>query len=107
MAFGTLLGAGGMFFYQRKIDRKKTKESEGEKMSKYYVKMIYPNGNEVMEDDTFDSYEAAEEHAAYCRSCYNEGAETLYMSNPGDYPYDEEEEPDYEILTEDEIEEWD
>lgn len=37
------------------------------------------------EDEVFDTEEAAEEHALYLSSCASEGAETLQLSNPGDY----------------------
>lgn len=48
----------------------------------------------------FDTYEEAEEHALYLCSCSRDGAETLHMSNPGDYDYDEDdyEDPGYEII---------
>lgn len=47
----------------------------------------------------FDSYEEAEEWALYLVSCARTGAETLHMSNPGDYEYDEDiyEDPEFEI----------
>ena len=56
-----------------------------------------------MEDEEFDSYEAAEEYAHYLAGCSAVGAETLHLSNPGDYDYDEDtfEYPDYEIIEED------
>ncbi|SES91054.1 hypothetical protein SAMN02910413_1215 [Pseudobutyrivibrio sp. C4] len=52
------------------------------------------------QDEVFDTYEAAEEYALYLKGCAREGAEILSMSNPGDYPYDEDsfEEPDYSII---------
>lgn len=52
------------------------------------------------EDEIFNTAEAAEEYALYLCSCTCEGAETLHMSNPGDYDYDEDnfETPDYEIV---------
>lgn len=57
-----------------------------------------------MEDDIFESEEDAEEYALYLCSCSELGAETLHMSNPGDYDYDEDswEDPDYEIIEIDE-----
>jgi len=57
-----------------------------------------------LQDEVFDSYEAAEEYALYLVSCTRTGAEILNMSNPGDYPYDEDsfEDPEYEIIEEDE-----
>lgn len=57
-----------------------------------------------LQDEKFDSYEAAEEYALYLVGCSRTGAEILNMSNPGDYPYDEDslEDPEYEIIEEDE-----
>lgn len=54
---------------------------------------------EEPEDELFDSYEEAEEHAIYLQSCQRQGAEILHWSNPGDNPYDEEtfEAQDYTI----------
>lgn len=39
----------------------------------------------------------ADDAALYLCSCSREGAETLHMSNPGDYDYDEDEECEYVI----------
>lgn len=60
--------------------------------------------NGELEDDVFDTEEEAEEYALYLCSCTREGAESLHMSNPGDYDYDEDtfEDPDYEIIEIDE-----
>ena len=57
-----------------------------------------------MQDEVFDSYEAAKEYALYLCSCSRTGAEILNLSNPGDYPYDEDsfEDPEYEIIEADE-----
>lgn len=62
-------------------------------MAKY--KVIF-NGDE--EDEEFESYEAAEEYAQYLCSCSHEGAETLHMSNPGDYDDDDYGDENYEIV---------
>ena len=64
-------------------------------MAKY--KVIF-DGEE--EDGIFDSEEAAEEYALYLCSCCEVGAETLHLSNPGDYDYNENsfEYPEYEII---------
>ncbi len=50
------------------------------------------------QDEVFDTYEDADEYALYLCSCYHTGGEILEMSNPGDYPYDPDDEPDYEIV---------
>ena len=67
-------------------------------MSKY--KVLFDG---ELEDEVFDTEEEAEEYALYLSSCSREGAETLHMSNPGDYDYDEDsyESPEYEIIEED------
>ena len=62
-------------------------------MTKY--KIIF-EGEE--QDEVFDTYEEAQDHALYLASCYHRGGEILELSNPGDYPYDPEDEPDYEII---------
>ena len=62
-------------------------------MPKYKIVMKYSDGTSEEEDDIFSSEEAAEEYG-----CCNDGAETLNLSNPGDYPIDEYESPDYEII---------
>lgn len=43
-----------------------------------------------------------EDCALYLCSCARDGAETLRLSNPGDYDYDEDdyEAPEYEIIEE-------
>ena len=64
-------------------------------MSKF--KIIYEG---EPEDEIFDTEEDAIDHALYLCSCSRLGAEILNLSNPGDYPYDEDsfEEPEYEII---------
>lgn len=64
-------------------------------MSKY--KIIFED-EEL--DEAFDTYEEADDYALYMVSCYHEGGEILELSNPGDYPYDPDDEPDYEITEE-------
>jgi hypothetical protein len=65
-------------------------------MPKYRI--IFNNDEQ---DETFESYEAAEEYAQYLVSCHHEGGEILELSNPGDYPYDPDDEPDYSIVESD------
>ena len=66
-------------------------------MSKFRILMFGE-----LEDEVFDTEEEAEEYAGYLVGCSRLGAETLNMSNPGDYPLDDYEDPDYEIIEEDE-----
>ena len=68
----------------------------------YIIKMLYNDGSEeLIEDEEYKTREAAEEMADYYCGCYREGGETLNMSNPGDYPLDEDDDCDYEIIEKD------
>lgn len=62
-------------------------------MAKYKV---FFDGEE--DDEIFDTYEDAEEYALQWLSDWNTGGEVFGMSNPGDYPYDPDDEPEYEII---------
>ncbi len=66
---------------------------------KFKIKMVYSDYSEV-QDEVFDTEEAAEDYAQYLVSCSRTGAEVLSLSNPGDDPYDPDtfDEPDYEIF---------
>ena len=66
--------------------------------TKYKIIMVYSDGTEEEEDDLFDDQASAEEYAQYLCSCYHQGGEILNMSNPGDYPLDEDDDVDYEIV---------
>lgn len=65
------------------------------KVAKYKVLI---DGEE--QDEVFETEAEAEEYALYLLSCSRLGAETLHLSNLGDYDYDESlyESPDYEIV---------
>ena len=65
---------------------------------KYKVVMRYPDGVEEEEDELYDSEEQAEEAGLYSCSCYREGGEVLSLSNPGDYPLDEDSDCDFEVI---------
>ena len=66
-------------------------------MAKYRILM-----EGELQDEVFDTWEEADDYALYLVSCARTGAETLHMSNPGDYDYDEDnyEDPEYEIIEE-------
>ena len=61
-------------------------ENVGKNKTRYAVEMIYPDGVTDIEDDLYDSYEEAVDAALYSCSCYSQGCEDLFLSNPGDYP---------------------
>jgi hypothetical protein len=50
------------------------------------------------DDPVFDTEEEAEEHASVVISNYHTGGEVLHLSNPGDYPEPDGEDPEYEIV---------
>ena len=62
-----------------------------------YKIIMYFDGEGDEQDEVFNTEEEAEEYAVYLVGCSRTGAEILNMSNPGDYPYDEDtfEEPEY------------
>lgn len=47
---------------------------------------------------------AKEAYGIYLVGCSEQGAEDLNLSNPGDYPLEEFEEPEFEIVEEDDDE---
>lgn len=62
-------------------------------MAKYGVEI-----DGELQDEVFDTEEEAEDYALYLSGCSQVGAETLNLSNPGDYPYDEDMEFDYDVV---------
>ncbi|MCM1091233.1 MAG: hypothetical protein NC092_10160 [Butyrivibrio sp.] len=71
----------------------------------YKVVMTFPDGEvidsykEDGDDGIFDTEQEAEDYYTEWISNYSTGGEVLHLSNPGDYPIDEnEEDPDYEIV---------
>ena len=67
-------------------------------MAKYQVLMQYSDGTEELDDEIFDTEEDAEEYGCYLVGCSRTGAETLNLSNPGDYPLDDYEDPEFEVV---------
>ena len=59
-------------------------------MSKKYGWVIHYDDGDMDYDDNneepYDTYEEAEEAALYADSCRRSGADTMNLSNPGDYP---------------------
>ena len=67
-------------------------------MPRYKIIMQYPDGVNEEQDEVFETEESAVEYANYLVSCSQVGAEILNLSNPGDYPLDDYEDPDFEII---------
>ena len=54
---------------------------------KYYYQIEFPDETiDSRDDEYFDSEEEAQETAEYALGCCSIGADTLHLSNPGDYP---------------------
>lgn len=69
---------------------------------KYKVVMYSSDGTSEEQDEIFDSREDAEEHGCYLSGCSSSGNEILNLSNPGDYPMDEFETVDFDVIEIDE-----
>ena len=67
-------------------------------MARYRVEMQFSDGTTELDDEIFDSEQEAHEHGLYLCSCYQTGKEVLNLSNPGDYPLDEDDEMDFEVV---------
>lgn len=67
-------------------------------MSKYKVEINYSDGTNDLLDEVFDSEEEAREYGYTEIEAYDQGGEILELSNPGDYPYDEEDEIDISVI---------
>lgn len=67
-------------------------------MARYQVEMQFSDGTTELDDEIFDSEQEAYEHGLYLCSCYSLGGEILNMSNPGDYPLDEGDDVDFEVI---------
>lgn len=63
----------------------------------FKTRLIFSDGDTLELEGTFDTEEEAEEYALEAISEYNLGGDILNMSNPGDYPDDEEVDVDFEI----------
>ena len=65
----------------------------------FKVTMLYPDGTTEEDDEVFETEEAAREHGLEQCSNYKAGGEVLHMSNPGDYPLNEDDdEVDFEVV---------
>ena len=66
-------------------------------MAEYQVIIHWGDGEDYIEEETYDSEQEAEERAWYLLSCAKTGNEILHMSNPGDNPLGDDE-ASYEIV---------
>ena len=64
----------------------------------FKVIMKYSDGSTEEEDEVFDTEEEANEFGLVQVSNYQTGGEVLHLSNPGDYPLDEDDEADFEVI---------
>lgn len=59
--------------------------------------MRYPDGSSEEQEEIFETEQEAENYGLEQCSNYSLGGEVLHMSNPGDYPL-EDEDADFEIV---------
>ena len=65
----------------------------------FKVVLKFSDGDEVEDDERFETEEDAEEYGLVMLSNYNTGAEVLHMSNPGDYPLrGDDADPEVEVV---------
>ncbi|MCI9129429.1 MAG: hypothetical protein HFJ65_03795 [Eggerthellaceae bacterium] len=64
----------------------------------FRVNLHFNDGSIVEDDELFDNKEAAFEYGEYLAGCSSLGNEILNMSNPGDYPLDEDEDVEIEVV---------
>lgn len=68
---------------------------------RYYYEIHFPDGEVIDsrdDDEFFDSEDEAQDAAGYALGCASVGAETLHLSNPGDYPDPDAHTEDAEII---------
>ncbi len=63
----------------------------------FKIAINYPDGSSEVEDEIFETEAEAEEYGAVCCSEYRAGGEVLHMSNPGDYPLNDDE-ANFEVI---------
>lgn len=63
----------------------------------FRVEMHYPDGSIEEDDEVFESEDDAKARGLQMCSDYSTGGEVLNLSNPGDYPLDDEE-ADFEVI---------
>lgn len=63
----------------------------------FKVIMHYPDYDDE-EEEIFETEEEAEEYGLQSCSDYHAGGEILNMSNPGDYPLDDNDDVDFEVI---------
>lgn len=59
--------------------------------------MLFPDGTSAEEDEVFDTEDEADAYGLELCSNYRLGNEILNMSNPGDYPLNDDE-ADFEVV---------
>lgn len=64
----------------------------------FKVIIKFPDGTTEEHEETFQSREEAETYALEWISNCNTGGEVLNMSNAGDHPWSEDDEPDFEVI---------
>ena len=64
----------------------------------FKIVMSYSDGTTEEQEEIFETESEAREYGLYLCSCYATGGEVLHLSNPGDYPLDDNDEADFEVV---------
>ena len=64
----------------------------------FRVVFSFQDGSTEEGDEVFDSWEDAEQYAVQWISDYHAGGEVLHLSNPFDYPNDEDEDVEFDVI---------
>lgn len=64
----------------------------------FKVVKSYPDGATEEDDKISETESEADAHGLYLCSCYETDGEILNMSNPGDYPLDDDGEIDFAVI---------
>ena len=64
----------------------------------FKIVMSYPDGTTEEQEEIFETESEAHDYGLVQCSNYEAGGEVLHLSNPGDYPLDDDDEVDFEVV---------
>ena len=101
LGLGSILTSASILFIKKVLETREDDDSNPilneRSSSSYRVKIYPPNEDPYYLEEFFDSYDEAYDAGCEARSEWACGSEILYMSNPWENPYDENESCDFEV----------
>ena len=67
-------------------------------MLMFKIVMSYSDGTTEEQEEIFETESEAHDFGLVLCSNYEAGGEVLHLSNPGDYPLDDNDEADFEVV---------